>query len=83
MKVDRGRLWVAGGGTGMAFVYDASSGADVTSYQLSTGGSFINDVVVTKRAAWFTDSFAGALSSAVGERRSGSSLSGEDWQLDG
>lgn len=57
MKVDRGRLFVAGGGTGMAFVYDASSGADVTSYQLSTGGSFVNDVVVTKQAAWFTDSF--------------------------
>lgn len=56
MKVDRGRLFVAGGGTGMAFVYDASSGADITSYQLSSGGSFVNDVVVTKQAAWFTDS---------------------------
>ncbi|MGH3110902.1 MAG: superoxide dismutase, partial [Gaiellaceae bacterium] len=40
-----------------AFVYNARTGANVTSYQLSTGGSFINDVVVTKRAAWFTDSF--------------------------
>ena len=30
----------------------------ITTYPLSTsGGSFINDVVVTKRAAWFTDSF--------------------------
>jgi sugar lactone lactonase YvrE len=57
MKVDRGRLFVAGGGTGMAFVYNASSGADITSYQLSASGSFINDVVVTKQAAWFTDSF--------------------------
>jgi len=57
MKVDRGRLFVAGGNTGKAFVYDASSGADVTSYQLSSGGSFVNDVVVTKHAAWFTDSF--------------------------
>jgi sugar lactone lactonase YvrE len=57
MKVDRGRLFVAGGNTGMAFVYDARTGANVTSYQLSTGGSFVNDVVVTKRAAWFTDSF--------------------------
>jgi sugar lactone lactonase YvrE len=57
LKVDRGRLFIAGGPTGMAFVYDARSGANVTSYQLSTGGSFINDVVVTKSAAWFTDSF--------------------------
>jgi sugar lactone lactonase YvrE len=57
MKVDRGRLFVAGGNTGMAFVYEARTGANVTSYQLSTGGSFVNDVVVTKRAAWFTDSF--------------------------
>jgi sugar lactone lactonase YvrE len=56
MKVDRGRLFVAGGPTGMAFVYDARSGAGITSYQLSTGGSFVNDVVVTKQAAWFTDS---------------------------
>jgi sugar lactone lactonase YvrE len=57
MKADRGRLFVAGGTTGKAFVYDASTGADVTSYELSSGGSFVNDVVVTKRAAWFTDSF--------------------------
>jgi sugar lactone lactonase YvrE len=57
MKVDRGRLFVAGGDTGMAFVYDARTGANLTSYQLSTGGSFVNDVVVTQRAAWFTDSF--------------------------
>jgi sugar lactone lactonase YvrE len=57
LKVDRGRLFVAGGMTGNAFVYDAKSGALVTTYALSTGGSFINDVVVTKRAAWFTDSF--------------------------
>jgi hypothetical protein len=56
LKVDRGRLFVAGGPTGMAFVYDAATGANITSYALSSGGSFINDVVVTKQAAWFTDS---------------------------
>jgi sugar lactone lactonase YvrE len=56
LKVDRGRLFVAGGPTGMAFVYDARTGSNITSYQLSTGGGFINDVVVTKSAAWFTDS---------------------------
>ena len=56
MKVDRGRLFVAGGGTGMAFVYDARTGANIASYQLSDAPRFINDVVVTKSAAWFTNS---------------------------
>ena len=56
LKADRGRLFVAGGDTGKAFVYDAKTGDDIASYQLSSGGSFINDVVVTKSAAWFTDS---------------------------
>jgi sugar lactone lactonase YvrE len=57
MKVDRGRLFVAGGPTGNAYVYNSRTGALITSYALSGGGSFVNDVVVTKRAAWFTDSF--------------------------
>jgi sugar lactone lactonase YvrE len=57
MKADRGRLFVAGGANGNAFVYDTKTGQTLASYQLSTGGSFINDVVVTKSAAWFTDSF--------------------------
>jgi sugar lactone lactonase YvrE len=61
MKVDRGRLFVAGGDTGDAYVYNAKTGALITSYDLSAGASFINDVVVTKRAAWFTDSFKAAL----------------------
>jgi hypothetical protein len=55
MKVDRGRLFVAGGPTGNAYVYNAKTGALITSYAFS--GGFVNDVVVTKRAAWFTDSF--------------------------
>ena len=57
MKVDRGRLFVAGGMTGDAFVYDARTGTTIATYELPTGGAtFVNDVVVTKRAAWFTDS---------------------------
>jgi hypothetical protein len=56
MKFDRGLLYVAGGDTGEAYVYDASTGADVESYSFPEAG-FINDVVVTKEAAWFTDSF--------------------------
>ena len=55
---DRGRLFVAGGMTGKAFVYNARTGALVREVQLPTGGgaTFVNDVVVTKRAAFFTDS---------------------------
>lgn len=48
-----GRLYVAGGPSGTARVIDTGSGA-VTSYAL--GGAFVNDVVLTRRAAWFTDS---------------------------
>lgn len=59
LKVDRGRIFVAGGQTGMAFVYDAKTGRDIAEYRLATGpgATFVNDVVVTKRFAWFTDSF--------------------------
>jgi sugar lactone lactonase YvrE len=58
LKVDRGRLWVSGGATGKAFVYDARSGALLRTIQLATGGgdTFVNDVTVTKTAAYFTDS---------------------------
>jgi sugar lactone lactonase YvrE len=55
---DRGLLFVAGGTTGKGFVYDARNRALVRELQLATGGgaTFVNDVVVTNRAAWFTDS---------------------------
>jgi sugar lactone lactonase YvrE len=64
LKVDRrDRLFVAGGATGRAFVYDARSGADLAGYQLAAVGAptFVNDVAVTSRAAWFTDSQAAQL----------------------
>lgn len=52
------RLFVAGGPTGSAFVYDASTGADIATFQLTTTSpTFVNDVVFTRRAVWFTDSF--------------------------
>ena len=57
IKVDRrDRLFVAGGATGKAFVYDAATGADLASYQLAIPGvaTFVNDVAVTHKAAWFT-----------------------------
>jgi sugar lactone lactonase YvrE len=58
LEHDRGRLFVAGGPTGKGFVYSARTGALIREIQLATGGgaTFVNDVVVTKRAAYFTDS---------------------------
>jgi sugar lactone lactonase YvrE len=51
------RLFVAGGPTGRAWVYDARTGATLASYQLATGTpTFVNDVIVTRDAAWFTES---------------------------
>jgi sugar lactone lactonase YvrE len=55
----RGLLYVAGGPTG-AFVYDAATGDPVRAYAVGTDG-FVNDVVVTRDAAWFTNSFASVL----------------------
>jgi hypothetical protein len=51
------RLFVAGGNTGKAFVYDADDGDLLKEYQLTPlTPRFINDVVVTRRGAFFTDS---------------------------
>ncbi len=57
LKIDNhGRLFIAGGPTGEARVVDAATGELIQSYQLTTEPSFINDVVLTRDAAWFTDS---------------------------
>ncbi|MFJ4370290.1 SMP-30/gluconolactonase/LRE family protein [Streptomyces chartreusis] len=57
----RGRLFVAGRGQG-ARVVDARSGAILASYALTPATpTFANDVFLTPRAAWFTDSFQPAL----------------------
>lgn len=61
LKVDRGLLFVAGGPTGQAYVYDARTGAEVALFQLTEDPSFVNDVTVTRDAAWFTDSQAPVL----------------------
>ena len=53
-----GLLFVAGGPTGKAFVYDGETGANIAAIQLATATpTFVNDVVITKDAAYFTDSF--------------------------
>ena len=50
-------LFVAGGPTGYAFIYNGLTGANVAEIQLTTLPSFINDVIVTQEAAYFTNSF--------------------------
>jgi hypothetical protein len=57
LKVDthRGLLLVSGGASKGIYVYDARSGADVASFALADAG-FVNDVVLTRKAAYFTDS---------------------------
>lgn len=55
-----GYLFVAGGVFGQAYVFDTANGDLVQQYQLTpSAATFINDVIVTKNAAYFTDSFQG------------------------
>lgn len=57
LKADaRGRLFVAGGKSGDVRVLDARTGRLLASYRPSVGPAFVNDVVLTRDAAWFTDS---------------------------
>ncbi|WP_067827780.1 SMP-30/gluconolactonase/LRE family protein [Actinomadura kijaniata] len=59
IKVDRaGRLFAAGGSGGDARVIDTRTGRVIAGYRLATGTTFVNDVVLTRDAAWFTDSAA-------------------------
>ena len=60
--VSHGLLFVAGGTSGSAYVYDTTSGTSVAAVQLADGPpSFVNDVVVTRGGAWFTDSLRAQL----------------------
>jgi sugar lactone lactonase YvrE len=59
LEFDRrdGTIFVAGGATGMATLYDAATGNEVAEFRLAEPErAFINDVVVTRDAAYFTDS---------------------------
>jgi sugar lactone lactonase YvrE len=59
MKVDdRGRLWIAGGGSGRGYAYDATTGTLLASFEFASAPTFVNDVIVTEDAAWFTESMA-------------------------
>jgi sugar lactone lactonase YvrE len=57
LKLDfRARLFVAGGTGGDARVVNAFSGDIIASYTFGNTPTFVNDVVLTPEAAWFTDS---------------------------
>jgi hypothetical protein len=57
LKVDRRHdlLFVSGGESKGIYVYDSETGDDVAAFELPDAG-FVNDVVLTRRAAYFTDS---------------------------
>jgi DNA-binding beta-propeller fold protein YncE len=51
-------LFVAGGATGSAFVYDAATGDTLGVFPLTTDPvTLVNDVTITRKAVYFTDSF--------------------------
>jgi len=56
-----GYLFVAGGPNGAGYVYDTATGAGVAAYQFvaspTPNSTFVNDVVVTRQGAYFTESF--------------------------
>jgi hypothetical protein len=62
LKIDnQGRLFVAGGPSGTGRVIDIDTvdpdTCDGKVYSFTSGQTFINDVVLTRDFAWFTDSF--------------------------
>jgi sugar lactone lactonase YvrE len=64
LKLDQAlsRLFVSGGAAGDARVISAFTGKVLATHQLAPAGTgFINDVVLTLGAAWFTNSFAPVL----------------------
>jgi sugar lactone lactonase YvrE len=63
LKRSGNRLFVSGAGTGRAWVYDARTGRQIKAFRLAPPGrdTFVNDVVVTTKGAYFTDSSRNAL----------------------
>ena len=50
-------IFVAGGLAGTVTVFDADDGSKLKTYYVGSAGGFINDGIVTRDAAYFTDSF--------------------------
>src|SRR4051794_2820610 len=57
MKVDDGRLYIAGAGTGKIFVYDVNTRALLGSFDNNEANTFLNDIAIAPNgAAYVTDS---------------------------
>jgi sugar lactone lactonase YvrE len=62
LKTDgHGLLYVAGGAAGNGRVVSIETGQILASYDFTSSPSFVNDVVLTKEYAWFTDSMQAQL----------------------
>jgi sugar lactone lactonase YvrE len=68
LKVKRGKLYVAGGGTGSITVYDIATKAQVAKFETGSGG-FLNDLQVTRNGdVYVTDSVRQTLWHVTGEQ---------------
>jgi sugar lactone lactonase YvrE len=77
-------LYVAGGPTGRAFVYDARTGATVANVQLTTeAATFVNDQVITNDAVFFTDSLRAVVYRLPLSRRNRPEATAEEIPLGG
>ena len=63
LKLDDGQLFVAGAGTGKVFIYDASRGDLIRSFDAQGAAGFLNDLAITPQTgdAYITDSFVPTL----------------------
>src|SRR5215212_11628782 len=84
LKLDDGRLYVAGAQTAKVFVYDTSSGDLIRRFEISSSDppqvpGFLNDVAVNPHSgdAYITDSFVPILWRVPAEEVTNSSTSGE------
>ena len=79
LALDDRLLYVAGGQTGMVFVYDTSSGDLVRSFAAQSTESFLNDVAVNPQSgdAYITDSFVPILWRVPAEEVTGSPQTGD------
>jgi hypothetical protein len=58
LKIDRRSNYIFAGGawSGQGYVFDGNTGELKMTFQFASGLSFVNDVVITREAAYFTDS---------------------------
>lgn len=62
LEIDqRNRIFVVGGASGGATVYDAATGATLATYRFPGDTGSVNDTVVTRDAVYFTDSMRPSL----------------------